>query len=55
MSQVILREEEMKGLKAENQKLDEIVKKKEEENIFFKDKNMELLKKNEKMAERVLM
>ena len=53
MSQVILRDEEIKGLKIENQRMAEIVKKKEEEKRFIENKSKELLDKNEKLAEKI--
>ena len=53
MSQVSLKDEEIKGLKSENWKLDKVVKKKEEEKNFFENKSKELLEKNEKMVEKV--
>ena len=53
MSQVILKEEEIKGLKMENQKLVEAMNKEEEERKSFEGKNKELLEKNEKLIERL--
>ena len=52
MSQVSLIYEEIKGLKIENQRMAEIVKKKEEEKLFFENKRKELLDKNEKLAKK---
>ena len=54
MSQVILNENEIKGLKVENWKLDEVIKKKEEERNNFENKSKELLEKNENLTENVL-
>ena len=48
MSQVSLKEEEIKGLKIENQNLVEAVKEKEEERKNFEDKSKELLEKKMK-------
>ena len=53
MSQVSWRDEEIKGLKTENQRLVDMIKKKEEEKRFFESKNKEFLKKNEKLAKKV--
>ena len=39
------RDEEIKGLKEENKKLVEMIKKKEEEKRLFEDKSKELLEK----------
>ena len=47
MSQFILKEDEIKGLKVEKHKLVEVIKKKEEERKRFEKKSKELLKKNE--------
>ena len=53
MSQVSLREEEIKGLKVEKKKLVELVHKKEEEIKLFENKNKELLDINDKLAEKL--
>ena len=45
MSQVSLRDEEIKGLKAETQLFSEMINKKEEEKRLFEDKSKELLEK----------
>ena len=52
MSQFILRYQEVKNLKTKNQWMVEIVKKKEEEKLFFENKRKELLDKNEKLAKK---
>ena len=54
MPQDSLRDEDIKGLNEENKILAEVIKKKEEDRIFFENKNKELLYKNEKMADKVL-
>ena len=53
MSQVSLRDEEIKSLKKGNQKLAEIIKKKEEEIKLFENKNKELLNINDKLAKQL--
>ena len=53
MSQVILRDEEIKSLKTKNQRLAEIIKKKEEEKRLFESNNKELLDINDKLAEKL--
>ena len=53
MAQVISRDEEIKSLKIDNQRLDEIIRKKKVR-FFFKNKRKELLDRNEKLAENVL-
>ena len=53
MSQVSLRDEEIKGLKTKNQKLAEKIKKKEEERKHFQNKNKELLERNDKFAKEL--
>ena len=53
MSQFNMRDEEIKNIKIENQKLDEIIKKKEEEIYFFENKNKELLDINDKLEKQL--
>ena len=53
-SQISQRYKEIKILKIENQKLVEIIKKKEEEIKLFENKSKELLDINDKLAERLL-
>ena len=53
MSQVILREKDIIGLKNQNQNLAEAVKKKEEERRLFENKNKELLDRNEKLVKQL--
>ena len=53
MSQVSLRDEEIKRLKIETQNMAEIVRKNEEEIHFFENKKKELMDTNEKLAERI--
>ena len=48
-----MRDEEIKSLKIENQRLDEIIRKNEEEKRLFENKSKELLDKNEKLAEKI--
>ena len=45
-----MKEEEIKGLKVENKKLDEALKEKEEERNNLENKSKELLEKNEKLT-----
>ena len=53
MSQVILRDKEIMGLKNQNQNLVESVKKKEEERILFENKNKELLDMDDKLVKEL--
>ena len=53
MPQVNLRDEEIKSLKTQNQKLAEIIKKREEERNIFENKNKELLDINGKLTKQL--
>ena len=53
MPQVNLRNEEIKSLKTQNQKLAEIIKKREEERNIFENKNKELLDINGKLTKQL--